>query len=90
MGSQGGTTNQVEKFATEDGSSPMAGTSVAGQMSDAHKYQYSNFLAALRGEEEVRVGLRENRQAIGIITGLYESARTGLPVSLDSPASTVV
>jgi UDP-N-acetyl-2-amino-2-deoxyglucuronate dehydrogenase len=82
FGSQG-STNQVDKFRNPDGSEPMAGSQVAGQMSDAHRYQYENFLAALRGEQDVRVGLRENRQAISIITGLYESARRGTPVRLD-------
>ncbi|PJJ70752.1 putative dehydrogenase [Diaminobutyricimonas aerilata] len=82
FGSQGGDTNQADRFAGADGKPVVAGSSVAGQMSDAHLYQYENFLAALRGEEEVRVGLRENRQAIAIITGLYESARTGAPVRL--------
>jgi len=45
-------------------------------------YQYNNFLAALSGEEKIRVGLAENRQSISVIVGAYESARTGKPVSL--------
>ena len=53
-----------------------------GQLSDAHRYQYENFLAALRGEAEMRVGLAENRQSISVIVGAYESARTGRPVQL--------
>jgi predicted dehydrogenase len=48
----------------------------------AHRRQYENFLAALDGDEELRVDLQTNRQAIAIITGVYESARTGRPVSL--------
>ena len=53
-----------------------------GRLSDAHRRQYENFLAALAGEETLRVDLETNRQAIAIITGAYESARTGRPVSL--------
>jgi UDP-N-acetyl-2-amino-2-deoxyglucuronate dehydrogenase len=36
----------------------------------------------VNGTEPVRVDLATNRQAISIITGAYESARTGLPVAL--------
>ena len=53
-----------------------------GQLSDAHRLQYLNFLAALDGTEAVRVDLETNRQSIGVITGVYESARTGRPVRL--------
>ena len=54
-----------------------------GQLgSVAHRRQYENFLAALDGDEELRVDLQTNRQAIAIITGVYESARTGRPVRL--------
>ncbi len=52
------------------------------QLSDAHRLQYLNFLGALDGTEELRVTLETNRQSIGVITGVYESARTGRPVSL--------
>lgn len=48
----------------------------------AHRRQYENFLAALDGTEQVRVDLETNRQAIAIITRVYESARTGRPVIL--------
>ena len=60
---------------------PTAGSD-PGMLSDAHKSQYLNFLAALDGTEEVRVDLATNRRSIGVITGVYESARTGKPVSL--------
>jgi UDP-N-acetyl-2-amino-2-deoxyglucuronate dehydrogenase len=53
-----------------------------GQMSDAHRLQYLNFLAALDGTEDLRVDLATNRRSISVITGAYESARTGRPVSL--------
>jgi predicted dehydrogenase len=60
---------------------PTAGSD-PGQLSDAHRLQYLNFLAALDGTEQLRVDLETNRQSIAVITGVYESARTGRPVTL--------
>jgi predicted dehydrogenase len=60
---------------------PTAGSS-PGQLSGAHRLQYLNFLAALDGTEKLRVDLETNRQPIAVITGAYESARTGRPVRL--------
>jgi UDP-N-acetyl-2-amino-2-deoxyglucuronate dehydrogenase len=60
---------------------PTAGSN-PGQLSDAHRLQYLNFLAALDGTEELRVDLETNRRSIAVITGVYESARTGRPVRL--------
>jgi UDP-N-acetyl-2-amino-2-deoxyglucuronate dehydrogenase len=53
-----------------------------GQLSDAHRLQYLNFLGALDGTDRLRVDLETNRRSIAVITGVYESARTGRPVSL--------
>ena len=40
-----------------------------GQLAiDAHRRQYENFLAALAGQEALRVDLQTNRQSIAIIT----------------------
>jgi UDP-N-acetyl-2-amino-2-deoxyglucuronate dehydrogenase len=70
MGKQGKSENHLDTAPVPAGDlDPMA-------------YQYRNFLAALGGEEPVRVGLQENREAVALITGLYESARTGAPVAL--------
>ncbi|WP_432485112.1 Gfo/Idh/MocA family protein [Kineococcus esterisolvens] len=88
MGGSRAGTNQVQRFAGPDGTLPGPVTSVAGRMSDAHLLQYRNFLAALRGEEELRVGLEDNHRAVGIITGLYEAARSGRPVALSEPVGT--
>ena len=74
--------NQVADFVGGERRPPAEG-STPGHFSPAHRAQYQNFLAALRGEEEVRVTLAENRRSISIIVGVYESARTGLPVRLD-------
>lgn len=53
-----------------------------GMLSDAHRRQYENFLDALAGDAGLRVDLETNRQSIAVITGAYESARTGRPVTL--------
>jgi UDP-N-acetyl-2-amino-2-deoxyglucuronate dehydrogenase len=60
---------------------PTAGSD-PGQLSDAHRLQYLNVLGALDGTEALRVELETNRQSIAVITGAYESARTGRPVPL--------
>ena len=73
------TGNQI---ATSARAVPAAGRRDPGQLSDAHRLQYLNFLAALDGTERLRVDLETNRQAIAVITGVYESARTGRPVTL--------
>lgn len=81
MGSTSNPPNQVEDFA--DGPhAPTAGSDPGGLGTRAHRAQYENFLAALAGTEPLRVDLATNRQALSIITGAYESARTHQPVSL--------
>jgi UDP-N-acetyl-2-amino-2-deoxyglucuronate dehydrogenase len=67
--------------ATSARAVPTAGSD-PGQLSDSHRLQYLNFLGALDGTEPLRVDLETNRQSIAVITGAYESARTGRPVSL--------
>jgi predicted dehydrogenase len=57
-------------------------SSSPGQLSDAHRLQYLNFLGALDGTEKLRVDLETNRRSIGVITGVYSSAQTGKPVRL--------
>ena len=81
MGSKSNSVNQVDDYASGGGGGATAGSN-PGQLSDAHRFQYQNFLAALAGTEPLRVDLATNRQAISIITGVYESARTGKPVAL--------
>jgi predicted dehydrogenase len=67
--------------ATSGGGTDTA-SSNPGQLSDAHRLQYLNFLGALAGTEKLRVDLETNRRSIAVITGAYESARTGRPVAL--------
>jgi UDP-N-acetyl-2-amino-2-deoxyglucuronate dehydrogenase len=73
--------NQADEYprAAED---LRAAAAQPGQLSDAHRLQYLNVLGALDGSEDLRVDLATNRQAIAVITGAYESARTGAPVRL--------
>jgi predicted dehydrogenase len=71
--------NEASAGATGDG--PAAGSDPSS-LSDAHRLQYGNFLAALRGEEELRVTLEVNRQSIAVIEAVYASARSGRPVPL--------
>jgi predicted dehydrogenase len=73
--------NQLDSLDLPAGSTVTAGSD-PGQLSEAHRFQYENFLAALGGTQELRVTLEENRRSIAVIVGVYESARTGRPVSL--------
>lgn len=68
-------------YGSPESVAPTAGED-PGSLSDSHMLQFKNFLAAIRGEEDIRVGLSENRTSISVILGAYESARTGLKVSL--------
>jgi UDP-N-acetyl-2-amino-2-deoxyglucuronate dehydrogenase len=78
---QGAEAEERSMGTTESRSVATAGSD-PGQLSDAHRLQYLNFLGALDGTEELRVDLETNRQSIAVITGAYESARTGRPVRL--------
>jgi UDP-N-acetyl-2-amino-2-deoxyglucuronate dehydrogenase len=73
--------NQVHLHGSPKAVAPTAGDD-PGSLSDSHRLQFKNFIAAIRGEEDLRVGLPENRMSISVILGAYESARTGLKVSL--------
>ena len=81
-GSTSDSINQVEDYDLAEQTGPTAGSSAGGLSPLAHRRQYENFLAALAGKEPVRVDLETNRRSIGVITGVYESARTGKPVAL--------
>ena len=82
MGGTSSSVNQVEDFVASAASAPTAGSDPAALSASAHRRQYENLLAALAGTESLRVDLHTNRQAIALITGVYESARTGRPVRL--------
>lgn len=76
-----GQRSQVHLHGSPQTVAPTAGED-PGSLSDSHRLQFKNFLAAIRGEEDIRVGLTENRTSLSVILGAYESARTGLKVSL--------
>ena len=81
-GSPADSINQIAKYDLTEQTGPTAGGRAGGLSPIAHRRQYENFLAALAGKEPVRVDLETNRRSIGVITGVYESARTGKPVAL--------
>ncbi|HET9648048.1 MAG TPA: Gfo/Idh/MocA family oxidoreductase [Microlunatus sp.] len=82
MGSPDAALNQAAQYQADAEADTQAGSNPGGLSTTAHRRQYENFLAALAGEEDVRVDLATNRQALSIIAGAYESARTGRPVRL--------
>jgi UDP-N-acetyl-2-amino-2-deoxyglucuronate dehydrogenase len=81
-GSASDSINQVDNYDLTEQTGPTTGGTAGGLSPLAHRRQYENFLAALAGKEPVRVDLETNRRSIGVITGVYESARTGKPVTL--------
>ena len=82
-GSAKSSINQVADFPEASGAATQTAGADPGALNVlAHRRQYENFLDALGGSAELRVTLETNRQAVGIIEGVYESARTGRPVSL--------
>ena len=85
-GSASESINQVDSYRLTEPAGQTAGSNPGGLSTLAHRRQYENFLAALAGTEPLRVDLETNRQAIAIITGAYESARSGKPVTLTSPS----
>jgi predicted dehydrogenase len=82
-GQPGAAINQIADYPDASVAAGKTAGSSPGQLAiDAHRRQYENFLAALAGQEALRVDLETNRQSIAIITGVYESARTGRSVAL--------
>ena len=82
-GSASTSVNQIADYPEASGAVAETAGSNPGQLpAGPHRRQYENFLAALAGKEELRVDLETNRQSIAVITAVYESARTGRPVTL--------
>jgi UDP-N-acetyl-2-amino-2-deoxyglucuronate dehydrogenase len=82
MGSKSDSINQLDNYALTEQTGQTTGSNPGGLSPLAHHRQYENFLAALAGEESVRVDLETNRRSVELITAVYESARTGKPVVL--------
>jgi predicted dehydrogenase len=49
----------------------------------AHAAQFADFVDAIQTDRPVRVGTSDGRAALAVILGLYESAASGRPVSVD-------
>jgi UDP-N-acetyl-2-amino-2-deoxyglucuronate dehydrogenase len=81
-GSASDSINQIDAYDLTEQAGATASSQASGLDPLAHRRQYENFLAALAGDEALRVDLETNRRSIGVITGVYESARTGRPVAL--------
>ena len=72
--SEGTGTNQVTEDFTLDSRDAAFG--------DAHQRQLADFIEAIRTDGQPRVGTGDARTSLAVILALYESARTGLPVTL--------
>ena len=81
MGSISDSINQLDRYIATEQASQTAGSDPAGLSPLAHRRQYENFLAALAGKESIRVDLETNRRSVELITAVYESARSGRPVT---------
>src|SRR5215203_529649 len=81
-GSVSDSINQVDDYTAAEETGPTAGSDPGGLSTVPHRRQYENYLAALAGDEPLRVDLETNRDSIAVITGAYESARTGKPAAL--------
>jgi predicted dehydrogenase len=54
----------------------------AGVTSDGHRDNFADFLSAVESGREPPISGRQARQSVAIILAIYESAKTGKPVSL--------
>ncbi len=60
----------------------IAAGSDPASLSLAHREQIRDFIDAIRADREPLVNIEEGRKAVAIILAIYESARTGRPVSI--------
>ncbi|MGA8115557.1 MAG: Gfo/Idh/MocA family oxidoreductase [Actinocatenispora sp.] len=81
-----GADNQADQVLPGGGASGSGAGSDPGALSDAHSVQYQDFLAALTGDRAPLVTLEEGRRAVGLILAIYESSRTGRPVTIGERA----
>jgi UDP-N-acetyl-2-amino-2-deoxyglucuronate dehydrogenase len=81
----GGGENQAELVMQRYGDGPSGPGAGADpkSLSMAHRDQIQDFIEAVGQGREPLVNLREGRRPLAIIQGIYESARTGRPVSLE-------
>jgi predicted dehydrogenase len=76
----GGTKSAVKNASS---AAPQNLTDPAGwKWGDAHRAQFADFINSIREERPALVEGEAARAAVALIHAIYESARTGLPVSL--------
>jgi predicted dehydrogenase len=83
----GGTKSAVKHAAsaappTTPSATPGSAAPAAWKWGDAHRAQFADFITAIREKRPALVEGQAGRDAVALILALYESARTGLPVSL--------
>ena len=81
----GGGANQVAAVSLEPSApNPSAGSDPAA-LSDAHVAQYRDFLDAIEARRPPLVTTAEAARTLAVIHGIYDSARTGRPVTVTLP-----
>ncbi len=80
----GGAGNQAADILSQYAADPVgpAAGSDPGSLSMAHRDQMLDFIAAIREDREPLVNIEEGRKPVAVIVAIYESARTGRPVSV--------
>jgi len=61
---------------------PAGGPGGQASIDDAHRDQYADFIEAVEQGRPPLIGTRDGRRALELVLGVYESARTGRPVTL--------
>jgi predicted dehydrogenase len=77
----GGTKSAVENAAARIPAPDVEGDT-GWKWGDAHRAQFADFIAAVRENRPALVEGKAARDAVALVHAIYESARTGLPVSL--------
>jgi predicted dehydrogenase len=61
---------------------PVGGPTGSQSIDDAHRDQYADFVDAVEQGRPPLIGTQDGRRALELVLGVYESARTGRPVTL--------
>lgn len=85
-GAAGDGNQAAEVLHADSGDAPGAGSDPAA-LSDAHTDQYRDFLDAIEQGRAPLVTVAEATRTLAVVCAIYESARTGMPVSLAQPVS---
>jgi predicted dehydrogenase len=79
---RGGTASVKDEAAGRLEDKTTASADPGAVWGDAHRAQIDDFLAAVRDDRRPLIDGREGRRPLEIIQAVYQSARTGLPVTL--------